>query len=182
MVGTRRAGTMRDNDVEGWPGLRVDQIRGMAGRPDAVPLYRPNVVLLNAGTNDALQSHNVSAAGARMEALLRDLYCASPRAVVVLSTLLPNRDPAAQRNVLAINAQYCALAARLAREGRKIVLADMQGAGGPSVADLLDGTHPNDQGYVKMANVWVDALKVVGEKNWLVIPEDVIGLPNDDGW
>ncbi|KAK4150065.1 carbohydrate esterase [Chaetomidium leptoderma] len=190
MVGSRQSGTMRDNDVEGWPGYRIEEVHaksvagagGGGGGPSdsVVGRWRPNVVLVNAGTNDATQGWNVGAAGARMEAMLRDLWRASPRAVVVLSTLLVNKGVEAERNVVAINGQFRELARRLREgEGRRVVLVDMHGGAGPARGDLADDTHPNDAGYRKMAEVWFAGLVAASEAGWLQAPEPVGGVPDD---
>lgn len=178
MVGSRQAGTMRDNDVEGWPGNRIEQVHAKAVAKGSVPGLKPNVVLINAGTNDATQNFSVSTAGERMEAMIRDVYAASPRAVVVLSTLLVNGK--AERNVQTINRQFADLARKLRdREKRKLVLVDMHGDDGPGTGDLVDGTHPNDAGYRKMANLWYKGLMVASDAGWLEAPEPVQGLPDD---
>jgi lysophospholipase L1-like esterase len=178
MVGSRQSGTMTDNDVEGWPGLRIEQVQAKARA--SVPVWKPNVVLINAGTNDALQGWNVSSAGSRMEDLVRGVWSDSPRAVVVLSTLLVNSGVEAERNVGLINRQYRELVARLMDgEGRRVVLAEMHGEKGPLVEDLADGTHPTDEGYRKMAEVWFEALVAASEAEWLVAPEPVEGVPDD---
>ncbi|KAL2164842.1 hypothetical protein VTH06DRAFT_138 [Thermothelomyces fergusii] len=180
MVGSRKAGTMADNDVEGWSGYRIEQVHQMAMAAESVPKYKPNVVLVNAGTNDATQNFQVDAAGARMEAMLRDLWAASPRALVVLSTLLVNSDAATERNAVAINRQLRRLAARLRRdEHYRIVLADMRGPRGPRLADLADGTHPSDEGYRKMAHVWYASLRAASDQGLLEPPEPVPGVPDD---
>ncbi|KAL2022828.1 hypothetical protein VTK56DRAFT_4359 [Thermocarpiscus australiensis] len=179
MVGSRQAGTMRDNDVEGWPGYRIEQVHARATANGSVPRWRPNVVLVNAGTNDALQNYDVGSAGVRMEALIRDLYAMSPRAVVILSTLVPNGDSAAEKNVLAINSQFGDLARKLRGQGRRLVLVDMHGDAGPSLSDLADGTHPNDVGYRKMANVWMTGLVSASDAGWLQPPEPIPGVPDD---
>ncbi|KAL2137525.1 hypothetical protein VTI28DRAFT_9219 [Corynascus sepedonium] len=169
MVGSRQSGTMRDNDVEGWSGYRVEQVHAKAMAAASAPHYKPNVVLINAGTNDATQDFNVSTTGERMEALIRDLWRVSPRAVIVLSTLLVNGDPESELNVININAQYRALVERLQLEGgvkgegtdgnrwrrrNRIVLAEMHdGDDAPGLDDIVDGTHPNDEGYRKMAKI-----------------------------
>ncbi|KAL2153553.1 hypothetical protein VTH82DRAFT_4708 [Thermothelomyces myriococcoides] len=180
MVGSRQAGTMKDNDVEGWSGFRVEEVHQKAMADESAPKYKPNVVLINAGTNDAMQNFNVSTAGERMEAMLRDLWSVSPRALIVLSTLLVNQDEAAERNVLTINSQYRALIDRLRhKERRRIVLAEMHNSNGPTLADLVDGIHPNDDGYIKMAKIWYDSLRLASSKGLLAPPEDVPGLPDD---
>lgn len=181
MIGTRQHGTMRDNDVEGYSGFRIDQVRAKAAAPGAVPRWKPNVVLINAGTNDAAQNHSVPTAGQRMEAMIDDVQATSPRAVVVLSTLLVNRGPATERNVGAINAQFAALAARLRARGRRVVLADMHGDDGPQLADLVDGTHPTEVGYRKMANVWLKGLVAASDAGFLEAPEPLPGVPDDGG-
>lgn len=180
MVGSRQAGTMRDNDVEGWPGYRIEQVRQKANAAGGVGRWRPNVVLVNAGTNDATQGWNVSTAGERMEGLLRDVWSLSPRAVVVLSTLLVNRGVEAERNVGVINRQLVDVARRLREgEGRKVVLVDMHGEAGPGLGDLADSTHPNDVGYRKMADVWLAGLVAASDAGWLQAPEPVQGVPDD---
>ncbi|KAK4236073.1 carbohydrate esterase [Achaetomium macrosporum] len=180
MVGSRQAGTMADNDVEGWPGYRIEEVHAKAMASGSTPKWKPNVVLINAGTNDATQNFNVSTAGARMEAMIRDLWRVSPRAVIVLSTLLVNKNPDAERNVLAINRQLKDLAGKL-RDGekRKLVLVDMHSDAGPGTSDLADDTHPNDVGYRKMANVWFAGLLAASDAGWLQAPEPVQGVPDN---
>jgi hypothetical protein len=54
--------------------------------------------------------------------------------------------------------------------GAKLVLVDMRGPGGPLVTDLADGRHPNDAGYVKMANIWFQGVQEVISKGLLTNP------------
>ncbi|KAK5657830.1 hypothetical protein OQA88_2903 [Cercophora sp. LCS_1] len=177
-VGSRQHGTFRDNEVEGWPGFRIDQVHEKA--KDFVPQFKPNVLLINVGTNDAVQNRNVSTAGERMEAMLNDIWRWSPRATIILSTLLINKNPTVERNVLQINAQFGALVGRLNDAGRKIILVDMHSAeSGPLVQDLADETHPNDAGYRKMANIWYWGLNYISDRGWLQAPEPVAGLPDN---
>ena len=176
MVGTRQAGTMKDNDVEGWPGYRIDQIVPKASI--AVPKYKPNVVLINAGTNDAVQNKDIPNAASRMEGMINNIYEDSPDATVILSTLILNLNANTEKNVQLVNVEYKALVDRLQGKGKRIVLADMHGSDGPQKDDMHDETHPNDQGHYKMATIWYRALVEASKQGFLVEAED-IGIPDD---
>jgi lysophospholipase L1-like esterase len=177
MVGSRRSGSMKDNDLEGWPGYRIDQVHVKGNA--SLGKWKPNVVLINVGTNDAVQNANITMAGQRMELLLNDLYALSPRAVVLLSTLLVNKNPSTERNVVSINQQFKDVVRKLRVAGRKIAVADMHSDDGPAPGDLVDQTHPNDVGYKKMANIWYAGLLQASDAGWLQSPEFVEGVPDD---
>lgn len=178
MVGNQKHGLMKNNANEGWPGYVIDQVRAKANV--SVPQWKPNVVLVNAGTNDCIQNRSISAAGARMQNLLETVWNGSANATVLLSSLVINKVNATEWNVLAVNAQYAALAATLQSQGRKLVYVDMHGAEGPQLDDLADNTHPNDVGYAKMADIWFRGLEEASSNGWLVEAEN-IGIPDDGG-
>ena len=54
MVGSRKAGSMEDNAHEGWRGYRTDEIFSKAKK--SVPVHKPNIFTVNAGSNDCLQN------------------------------------------------------------------------------------------------------------------------------
>ncbi|KAK3904393.1 hypothetical protein C8A05DRAFT_42499 [Staphylotrichum tortipilum] len=167
MVGSRSGGTMNDRDVEGWEGYRVDEIDAKARA--VVPLYKPNVVLINAGTNDATQGYSVESTGDRMRTLINYIFDTTPNVCVVLSALIPNTvNPG---NVALINSQYRTLAQELISNGKRLVLADF-GDGWLTTADLIDTTHPNDFGYKKMASQWHQAISQAETKGWLSAPSN----------
>ena len=66
--------------------------------------------------------------------------------------------------------KYTALAKKLQSTGAKLILVDMRSSAGPLVTDLADGRHPNDAGYVKMANVWFSGIQEVVSKGLLTKP------------
>jgi lysophospholipase L1-like esterase len=49
MVGNRIVGTMHDNAVSAVPGYTISEVHALANRS---LIYQPNLVLINAGTND----------------------------------------------------------------------------------------------------------------------------------
>ncbi|KAI8950082.1 carbohydrate esterase family 3 protein [Xylaria longipes] len=176
MVGSRRNGTMEDNDVEGWPGDIIDQVHTKANV--AVPKYKPNLVLINVGTNDCTGNVDLSNAGKRMSNLLDDVFKGSSRATVILSTLLVRSDESKQKCVENLNSQFKTVAAAQRANGRRIVLVDMQPPAGPTTAQLVDGTHPTDAGYAKMATIWFNGIKEADEAGLLLTKEAIPGNPD----
>ncbi|KAJ0414657.1 SGNH hydrolase-type esterase domain-containing protein [Aspergillus carlsbadensis] len=160
MVGSRHSGSMVNNSNEGWPGRRIDQIHFKAIK--ATARFLPNIFTINAGSNDCLQDFDIGSAGARIDAMLEDLWKAgSPDATVVLSTLVVAADTSVNDRVLRVNEQIRELVAKQRSAGKEnIFLADMYcSAGGPQLAELVsDGIHPNDEGYIKMARIWAASI------------------------
>ncbi|KAJ5721280.1 uncharacterized protein N7483_009214 [Penicillium malachiteum] len=152
MIGSLRNGTMVDNFNEGHFGFRVDQLPAQAEKsiPD-----QPNLILINAGTDDALQDHKISTTGDRMNSLLDLLFKEIPGTTIILSTLLPNKD--VPDLVQDISEQYRELAAKRRDNGDRVVLAEMSYF--ITTNELADATHPDDEGYKKMASVWWAAIK-----------------------
>ncbi len=165
MVGNNPEGTMADNENEGWPGLIIDEVHDKALA--AAPRWRPNVYLINLGTNDCTRAIDIAGAGARMDGLVGFLYETSPEATVVLSTLLPNANDGAEPRVDDVNAQFRQLVADHQAAGRPIVLVDFQGEGGLTLDDIQDGTHPSDAGYAKMAPLWFNGLLDADSRGFL---------------
>jgi len=148
---------MSNSDNEGWRGYRLDQIDHRVRR--SVPTLLPNVFLINAGSNDCIQDFQLDGFGQRMDNLLQYLWQVVPTSAVILSTLLVNADKQVNSRVSWVNDQLRNLVEIEAGEHKRIILADMRTAEGPQVGDLVDGTHPNDEGYEKMAGVWLNAIR-----------------------
>lgn len=168
-VGSRCNGTMYDNDVEGWPGYRIDEVAAKAN--ESVPTYLPNLVLLNAGTNNCLQNRDWETAAEQMIELFEQVRTASTRVSIVLSTLLVNTDDAVDECVRRVNDQFRALVLDQQARSRKVVLAEMYGPGAPTVDDLVDSTHPGDVGFQNMAAIWFDSIKDAASRGWLEAPQ-----------
>ncbi|RYP85137.1 hypothetical protein DL769_001041 [Monosporascus sp. CRB-8-3] len=184
MVGSQRWGSrFNDNDNEGWPGFVVGPEDGTgdnavhAKAKSAVPKYKPNLVLLNCGTNDAVQNNDLDNVGKRMEAMLKTVFDSSPGVVVILSTLVPSRDHDAK--VTYINEQYRALVRKFLNDGYKIQLADMHD-GFITLDEIWDGTHPTAIGALRMASVWDLAIQEVEKRgDWLQEPSSEVDFEDD---
>ncbi|KAL6796442.1 carbohydrate esterase family 3 protein [Trichoderma sp. SZMC 28012] len=152
MVGSRSAGSMSNNDHEGWRGFRIDQIESKA--KGSVQHLMPNLITINAGSNDCIQDFDIERIGKRMGNMLDVIWAASPNSTIILSNLILSLDTEVESRIEWANDQFRGIALSKQSEGRKIVFADMHSQWGPKENDISDGTHPNDQGYYKMAKIW----------------------------
>lgn len=140
---------------------------------------RPNLVLINAGTNDAAKSSGVEGVGRLMEAMVIECFTQNPRTTVIVSTLIPNRDN--QPNTDIINGQYRALVSSMQNQGYHVELAEMAD-GFMTMSDISgDGIHPTLEGFKKMAAVWRHAFgKVLKHDGWLQEPPSDVFFKDDD--
>ena len=153
---------------------------------------KPNLVLINAGTNDCVKHIDFIRQPQRMKNMVEDIFENIPEVTVILSGLLPNKATNACTKLM--NNNYGKVVDDLAGQGRKIVFADtvrrnnafplhlanfaLQYNGYITEDDLSDGTHPTDFGYQKLASIWWLAFTKASQKGFITIPEDN-GLPED---
>ncbi|CAM1503359.1 Fc.00g081350.m01.CDS01 [Cosmosporella sp. VM-42] len=169
MVGSRTAGSMNNNDNEGWRGFRIDQVANKAKRSAA--RFLPNLYTLNAGSNDCIQNFEIQYAHKRIGDMLESLWTASPQSTIILSTLVMNSNKEVDSRVLYVNDQIRVLAKQMVIEQKRLVIVDMRGPEGPQLVDLTDGTHPNDLGYRKMAEIWFKGIQEAMLRGLLVEPQ-----------
>ena len=163
-IGSNHCGTMADNECEGWPGYTVAQVATKAEL--SIP-SQPNLVLLRVGTNDAVQNLGIQHAGDRLVNLIDRLFDAVPGVTIVASTLLPNANPKTQANVVIYNGKIPDIVKRRQADGKHIVYIDFSSSNF-GLSDLSsDGTHPTDDGYLKMAEVWYQGIVAAKSRGWL---------------
>ncbi|KAK3216564.1 hypothetical protein GRF29_1g199579 [Pseudopithomyces chartarum] len=168
-IGSSRAGSMSNNANDGYSGFEIDQI---AARINAALSQRPNVVLLMAGTNDINNNDNVDGAPARLGSLLDKIISVCPDAVIVLAKITPIANGGSQSRAQAFNSAIEGLALSRNNDGHKIVVVDMQNSQtGLTASDLIDGLHPNDAGYAKMATVWYDGIASAADNGLITAPK-----------
>jgi hypothetical protein len=88
---------MQDGEHEGHSGARIDQVIQLM---DASVGTKPNLYLINAGTNDCQQNwQQMKGTIGRMNVLLTKAWDKSQKATIILSTLTPsfNGDDKNQR-------------------------------------------------------------------------------------
>lgn len=97
---------MKDGEHEGVSGARIDEVNKNL---DASSKSKPNLYLINAGTNDCQQNYKkMQGTIERMEELLMKAWKLSGRATIVLSTLTPSFNGADKNaRVDQLNVEVC---------------------------------------------------------------------------
>lgn len=149
-VGSQKDGpTTFDRDHEGHGGFTAPEIAAQAfGWVSANPA---DIVLLHAGTND------VEKKPADIGMVLDEIHRFSTDTWVVLALII-NRDWGDHYDTIVFNKALRSYAENRIARGDKIVIVDQEHALDypDDLAD--DSLHPNDTGYRKMADVWLQGL------------------------
>ena len=145
-----------DKDHQGVGGARIDEIQSnLAGWLNAV--QDPDVVLLLIGTNDFSQNFNIGAVQTRLTNLIADIATRRPFAKIIVSNLpLRTDSPSLEALQASYSAAIPGIVSNQVLLGRQVSFVDMRSAWVPS--DLVEGVHPNQGGYDKMADVWLPAI------------------------
>lgn len=162
MVGSQQGGDFSDPDNEGYPGYIISEVidKGQA----AMPVQRPNIVTILVGTNDMTQNI-ADGAPDRLGTLIDDILDWDWLTLVVVSTLPPNGDADSNARVDTYNAAIPGVVQARVDAGRSVILVDSHAV--VAVGDLVDGTHPNDAAYDRMANAFYEGIKDAESKGWL---------------
>ncbi|KAH8660393.1 SGNH hydrolase-type esterase domain-containing protein [Xylariales sp. PMI_506] len=182
-VGTQRFGTFPDNDVEGYSAARISQLWEHAKKK--VPSTQPNLILVQVGTSDCFQKdqENPTYVFQRYRAFVDWLFETTPRATIILSTIVTTPREDIEPCVLSANAQIRQVAADLEREGKPIAIAEMHYSQGlpnrPTRPDIgADQIHPTNEGYIMMGDIFIEKIREVDAKGFLQPPVEN-GIPED---
>ncbi|EAU90859.1 FG-GAP repeat domain-containing protein [Coprinopsis cinerea okayama7 len=165
MVGNNPAvdSTFHDKDTEGWSGRTIDDVAEKMRI--SMPKNRPNIVTVLVGTNDMTRNIDVGRAPERLSRMIGEILDFPPLTLVVVSTLPPNRDPAANARINAYNAALPNVVLSWANRGRSVVFADCGRLVG--VTEIPDGTHPNDAAYERIGRCFYDAIVGADHRGWI---------------
>jgi lysophospholipase L1-like esterase len=153
-----------DNDHEGYRGFRIDEIEALitAGTVNVAPA---DVILLMAGTNDAIEDATPVVALNRLTALINTILAVPGFAGQVLVASIPPLNPASPRidpqdaaNVPLFNAGIPDVVNGFATNVTFVDIA-AQFANLP-VGQVItpDGIHPTSETYTQIADAWYNAL------------------------
>lgn len=145
-----------DLDHEGHWGWRADQL--LASMGTWANTYRPNIVLMHAGSNDMFQGQDVTATINELSGLIDRLRAANPYVKILLAKLIPPTEWNGRlTRIKALNNAIPGLVSRKHTTQSPVILVD-QTVGFNAYTDTYDGVHPNEAGERKMADRWYEAL------------------------
>jgi hypothetical protein len=148
---------------EGYPGATInDGNNQLANRVDAaVAAANPDIVLLMIGTNDV--NGNINNPPDDLRNLINQITNDAPDALLVVAQIVPTRTAGTNTRVQAYNATLANLVRESAAAGKHVTGVDMFSAfvADPNFATALlnDNLHPNDAGFVVMAQTWYAAIE-----------------------
>lgn len=178
----------------GYSGYAIEEYPGRNGIRETITKggylaeYKPDIVILQIGTNDIIDNHEIDTAGKRLDTLvtyiLDNISEDSALFVTTIPDLEPNREDVYQwfanyrhsadwqtqysdedaaktvsAQIINYNSQVSALVESKKNSGVKnIYFGDVHSAVTDTAAQLKDGVHPNDEGYKAMGEYWTGKL------------------------
>ena len=178
----------------GYSGYAIEEYPGRNGiletlkNGDYVKQYDPDIVILQIGTNDIIDNHEISTAGKRLDTLVTYILDNIDEDDALFVTTIPDLDPNrtevydwfanyrhlpdwtpvsdvnaekyVQDQISEYNSQVKKLVEMKQNSGVKnIYFGDIFSVIDDVKSELKDGVHPNDSGYKLMGNYWADVLK-----------------------
>ena len=156
---------------EGHSGWTIAPAGGRSGISTLVstvmPQYKPNIVLLMIGTNDAIDNYDTANAPNRLGALIDSIYAQLPTVLIIVAQPIPSRgdsskgdDAALSSRIKAFDDAIPAVVKTRADAGKHILVVDMFTPFNTNKASLIeDQWHPNLKGYVLLGTQWYSVLQ-----------------------
>jgi lysophospholipase L1-like esterase len=162
-VGSMSDAGAPDRNHEGHGGWTIDNL---AAHIDAwMQTYRPDIVLLHAGTNNITVGDSPATTAAKLQSLITQIRAHNPHTKIFVAKIIKSRDPNRRPNT---NAYQALIPGVVAAAGPNVHLVDHTSVAG---TDIYDWTHPNDFGYSKMAFNWYQSVRqVMGGGKWKAVP------------
>lgn len=155
---------------EGHSGWTIAPAGGRSGISTLVasvmPEFKPQIVLLMIGTNDAIDNYQMATAPDRLGQLIDSIYAQLPNVLIVVAQPIPSREDAAKGDDTTLSARiktFCdaipAVVKARADAGKHILIVDMNTPFTPKASLLEDQWHPNTAGYTLLAKQWYATLQ-----------------------
>ncbi|THV40179.1 cellulose binding domain-containing protein [Glycomyces buryatensis] len=152
-----------DPDHEGHGGFQVTQSVANGDVRSWLEQNTPDVLMMHFATNDVWSNIPPAQILDAYTTLVADLRELNPDAIILVAQIIPlEPDPSGgctdcPQRAIDFNAEIPAWAAEQTTEESPITVVD-QHTGWVPADDTYDGVHPDEDGYVKMAANWFEAL------------------------
>lgn len=175
-MGSRSNGSCYDGRHGGFSGFAIDDIppdedcegngrNGITARADeCLRAAAPDIVLLQAGTNDILSLYRLDSAKSRLKRLVRILKeRLAPEGVIYLASIPYMSESAKYNNTGKNQAELDELVDRFNSQVKEIAyeenirFADINSV--LTFDNLKDGIHPDEKGYEMMGDYWFGLIK-----------------------
>ena len=161
-IGSIRSGNMTNNENEGHPGATISQIQQYAN--NSLP-EKPNIVLIHAGTNDMNDDppdEPYATAPDRLGSLIDTVVAgAAPDALVLVAQIIQAGNVTTNARIATFNDAVPGVVAQRAVLGQNVKVVDFRSI---TPADLQDGLHPSEEGYLKMGDIWFVAIYAAAQQ------------------
>jgi lysophospholipase L1-like esterase len=150
-----------DFDHEGHGGFSATGIADNNQLPPWLSAARPDIVLLHLGTNDMWGQFIPTAAKlAAFTKLVGQMRANNPSMKIIVAKIIPMSAASCSTcpaDIVEFDAAIPGWATGLSTTASPIIVVD-QWTGFDAVGDTVDGVHPNNVGFQKMANRWYPPL------------------------
>ena len=143
-----------DQAHEGHGGWTADMV--LSNIDIWIQQANPDIILIHLGTNDFHSGQTVTSTINEISQIIDKVRALNPNIQFVLAQIIPDvlTDPLLTQD---FNNEIPLLASRKSTQNSPIIVVD-QWTDFDSLLDSFDGTHPNNQGALKMANKWYAGL------------------------
>ena len=181
-----------DDGNTGYSGYAIQEYSGRSGILETLKstgclAESPDIVLLQIGTNDIIDNHELDTAGDRLKGLISYILDNIPDTSALFVTTIPDVDPnrrevydwfgnyrhsadwqtqyddtTAERNIHSAVEKYNSdiqkIVSDMAKTDSRVHFADVNSAVTSVKTQLGDGVHPNEDGYKAMGGYWADVI------------------------
>ena len=180
-VGSQQGGGCQtapyDIDHEGHGGFSAAGIASQNLLPGWLSAANPDIVLMHLGTNDIWNNPTPSTVLAAFSTLVSQMRANNPFMRILVAQIIPMNPSGCTycaQDVIDLNAAMPAWAASITTAQSPVIVVD-QWTGFDATTDTVDGVHPNDTGFQKMAARWFPPL--TAQLNTLMTPVPVTPTP-----
>jgi lysophospholipase L1-like esterase len=152
---------------EGHGGFTIEQISDLITTNDTIRTYKPDIVMLELGTNNVRSANDAGTAQIpraidALGSLVDKILASDSHLLVIVAQITPTQSDDSEARVRAYNAMIPALVQARAAAGKHVAMVDVfsRFVANPDYRTAYFGSevHPNGAGYVVLGDAWYSAV------------------------